>query len=53
MYYMLGEAYEGSGRTDRAIAQYEEFLDIRKDADPGNPDVEDAKKRLARLKGGA
>jgi tetratricopeptide (TPR) repeat protein/TolB-like protein len=52
-YYLLGQAYERSGWTDRAIEQYEEFLDIWKDADPGIDEIEDAKVRLARLKGAA
>jgi serine/threonine protein kinase/Flp pilus assembly protein TadD len=49
-YYYLGQAYEKSGWTDKAIQQYETFLDIWKDADPGLPAVDDAKARLARLK---
>ncbi len=53
IHYLLGQAYEGSGWTDRAIEQYEEFLDIWKDADPGNPAVEDAKARLAALRNAA
>ncbi|UCF79294.1 MAG: tetratricopeptide repeat protein [Candidatus Eiseniibacteriota bacterium] len=52
-YYLLGLAYERSGWTDKAIEQYEEFLDIWKDADPGIEEIEDAKARLARLKGAA
>jgi len=50
-YYLLGLAYERSGWKDRAIEQYEEFLDIWKDADPGIKEIEDTKARLARLKG--
>jgi hypothetical protein len=34
----------------KAIEHYEKFLSIRKDADPGIPEVEDAKERLAGLK---
>jgi tetratricopeptide (TPR) repeat protein len=52
LHYMLGQAYEGSGWTEKAIAQYEEFTEILKDADPGNSDLEDARERLARLKSG-
>jgi serine/threonine protein kinase/tetratricopeptide (TPR) repeat protein len=48
--YHLAQAYEGAGRLDDAIEQYETFLDIRKNADKGLESVEDAKKRLARLK---
>ncbi len=49
-YYHLGVAYEQSGWDDEAIEQYEEFLNIWKDADPGIEEVEDAKRRLAVLK---
>jgi tetratricopeptide (TPR) repeat protein len=50
VHYMLGQAYEESGWTDKAIAEYEEFLEIWKDADPGIVEVDDAKGRLAKLK---
>ena len=49
-YYLLGLAYERSGWDKKAIEQYEEFLEIWKDADPGIPEVEDAKQRSAKLK---
>jgi len=49
-YYLLGLAYEKSGWTNKAIEKYDEFLEIWKDADPGIPEVEDAKERLEKLK---
>jgi len=49
-YYLLGLAYEKSGWDNKAIEQYEEFLEIWKHADPGIPEVEDAKERLKKLK---
>ncbi len=53
VYYQLGRAYEGSGWKNKAMAAYEEFLEIWKDADPGIDEVEDARARLANLKAGA
>jgi len=50
-HFWLGRAYEEAGRYSDAIVQYETFLDIWKDADPGLILIEDANKRLARLKG--
>lgn len=49
-HYLLGLAYEESGWSKKAIDKYEEFLEIWKDADPGIPEVEDAKQRLKALK---
>jgi serine/threonine protein kinase/Flp pilus assembly protein TadD len=49
-YYLLGLAYEKSGWKAKAIEKYEEFLDIWKNADPGIPEVEDAKERLKKLR---
>jgi len=48
-FYMLGKICEQQGNIARAIEHYEKFLDLWKDADPGFPEVEDAKKRLAGL----
>jgi tetratricopeptide (TPR) repeat protein len=50
-FYMLGKIYEQLGDTTKAIEHYEKFLDIWKDADLGLPEVDDARKRLAGLKG--
>ncbi|NIM58914.1 MAG: hypothetical protein GTO16_08235 [Candidatus Aminicenantes bacterium] len=46
---MLGKIYQENGLTEKAIEHYEKFLNLWKDADPGIPEVEDAKKRLAGL----
>jgi tetratricopeptide (TPR) repeat protein len=48
-HYWFAHALEESGRPNDAIAQYETFLNIWKDADPGIPEIEDAKTRLATL----
>jgi serine/threonine protein kinase/predicted Zn-dependent protease len=50
VYYYLGLAQEELGRTQEAIKNYEEFLTIWKDADPGIEGLADAKSRLARLR---
>jgi serine/threonine protein kinase/predicted Zn-dependent protease len=49
-HYWLGLAYEESGWTDRAVREYQTFLDIWKDADPGIEEIGDARERLRRLK---
>jgi tetratricopeptide (TPR) repeat protein len=50
-YYHLGKIHEELRNRSKAIDHYEQFLDLWKDADPGLPEVEDARKQLARLKG--
>lgn len=45
-YYRLGVLYERAGNITKARAQLEKFLDFWKNADPGRPEVEDAKLRL-------
>jgi len=49
-YSQVGKIYDVKGNAQRAIHYYQRFLDILKDADPGLPDVEDVKIRLAGLK---
>jgi cytochrome c-type biogenesis protein CcmH/NrfG len=48
---MISKIYEQQGNKAKAIEHYEKFLDLWKDADPGIAEVEDAKKRLAGLRG--
>ncbi len=50
-FYVLGKIYEEKGWKGKAIEHYEKFLDLWKDADPGIAEVEDARKRLAGLRG--
>jgi hypothetical protein len=47
----LAKLYEEKGLTDKAIERYEKFLDIWKDADEDLSEKQDAKVRLAMLKG--
>ena len=46
---MLGKIYQEQGKKNKAMENYEKFLDLWKEADPGIPEVENAKKELAEL----
>jgi pentatricopeptide repeat protein len=48
-FFMLGQIYEQLGKKRQARVHYHKFLDLWKDADPGLPEVEDARTRLDRL----
>jgi serine/threonine protein kinase/Tfp pilus assembly protein PilF len=49
-FHMLGKIYEDQGNKAQALENYDKFLDLWKDADPGIPEVEDAKERRDALK---
>ncbi len=48
--YLLGKILEKRDQRENAISFYERFLELWKDADPGVPEINDAKARLAALK---
>jgi len=48
--YDIAILNEQAGKPEKALEHYERFLSLMKDADPGLPEVEDARKRLAGLK---
>jgi tetratricopeptide (TPR) repeat protein len=50
-FYMLGKINEELGDAAKAIEHYEKFLDLWKEADPGLPEVDDARARLSQIKG--
>jgi tetratricopeptide (TPR) repeat protein len=48
-YYSLGKLYEKKGAKDKARRRYERFLELWKDADPGQPEVAETHRALERL----
>jgi tetratricopeptide (TPR) repeat protein len=49
IYYDLGRLYEKKSLKEKAREKYTRFLELWKNADPGLPEVEDAKTKLAAL----
>jgi len=47
VHYHLAQAYERRGQPDRARAEYEQFLQVWKDADGDVPEIVGAKKALS------
>jgi tetratricopeptide (TPR) repeat protein len=47
--YMLGKIFQEKDQKLKAREYYNRFLQLWKDADPGFPEVEDAKKRLSEI----
>jgi tetratricopeptide (TPR) repeat protein len=48
-YYHLGKIGEQQGKTAEAAEHYRKFLDLWNNADPGRPEVDDARKHLAAI----
>ena len=50
-FYLIGKIYEKKGKSKLASQNYQKFLKIWKDADPDIPELIDAQRRSAALKG--
>lgn len=53
VHYYAGLAYEATGQRQKARAEYEEFLDLYRNADPEIQIVDDARQRLEKLRRGS
>jgi tetratricopeptide (TPR) repeat protein len=48
-HYQLGKIYQEKKMRDKALQYYQRFLEIWKDADPGLPPLEDARRQVKQL----
>jgi tetratricopeptide (TPR) repeat protein len=48
-FYMLGKIFEDLGNKRKAMGNYEKFLDLWKNADPGLPEIDATRTRIAAL----
>ena len=47
--YRIGKLYDQQGNNAKAKKHYQKAAELWKNADPGVPEVEDVRKRLAKL----
>ncbi|MGD8534368.1 MAG: protein kinase [Candidatus Aminicenantes bacterium] len=49
-FYLLGKTYQKKGMNEKAITNYEKFIQLWKNADRDLPEVSDARKQLATIR---